>query len=109
MASKSQPLSLDAFLLPLQIDIPTIHGLARSLCSTFNTLAAQSKDQFLPTPISEELLRPRRDEDGRYELFLLDSYYSIFLQPGTRSWLLPLSYERWDGQNSYLDSITDSF
>ena len=58
--------SLDDFLRPLSIDIPKIHKLARSLCDTYTNLAKESQDQFLPTPISESLLRPAGDAEGRY-------------------------------------------
>ncbi|TAQ91651.1 hypothetical protein B7494_g45 [Chlorociboria aeruginascens] len=58
--------SLEAFLLPLKIDIEKIHKLAQSLNLTFRRLAKESQEQFLPTPISDRLLRPSGDRDGRY-------------------------------------------
>ncbi|PBP23559.1 hexokinase-1, partial [Diplocarpon rosae] len=64
MATSKQSPFLDSFLRPLQIDIPKIHSLARSLCETFTSLAAESEEQFLPTPISESLLRPEQDQKG---------------------------------------------
>ncbi|KAK2627723.1 hypothetical protein QTJ16_002369 [Diplocarpon rosae] len=66
MGTSTQALSLDSFLRPLHIDIPKIHSLARSLCDTFTSLAAESEEQFLPTPISESLLRPEQQQKGRY-------------------------------------------
>ena len=57
---------LDQVLAPLDVDINKIHALARSLCETFKTLAKESTNQFLPTPISEEVLRPDLEGKGRY-------------------------------------------
>ncbi|CAG8961653.1 hypothetical protein HYFRA_00006190 [Hymenoscyphus fraxineus] len=59
-------LTLEAFLRPLEIDIHKIHGLARSLATTYERLARESKDQFLSTPISDSVLRPVGDTGGRY-------------------------------------------
>ena len=56
---------LDAFLQPLAIDTRTVLQLSRELASTFGTLSAESLDQFLPTPISESILRPARQNHGR--------------------------------------------
>ncbi len=64
MAATRHP--LDDFLHPLDVDVSKIRSLARSLCHTFTRLAAESQDQFLPTPISESILRPSGDEEGRY-------------------------------------------
>ncbi|KUJ16226.1 actin-like ATPase domain-containing protein [Mollisia scopiformis] len=58
--------SLDEFLRPLQVDIPTIHNLANKLCATYTALAAKSQDQFLPTPISDSVLRSSGEAKGRY-------------------------------------------
>ncbi|KAF4631915.1 hypothetical protein G7Y89_g6218 [Cudoniella acicularis] len=58
--------SLDEFLRPLNIDIPKIHSLAKSLSYTFTRLAKESKNQFLSTPISDSLLRPEGDGKGRF-------------------------------------------
>lgn len=49
-------LPLEDFLRPLHIDTTKIHSLASSLARTYTHLAAESQDQFLPTPISEEIL-----------------------------------------------------
>ncbi|TLS28160.1 hypothetical protein PpBr36_00936 [Pyricularia pennisetigena] len=57
--------SLETFLEPLHIDTQLVHRLAQDLCSTFADLAAQSDDQFLPTPISESLLLQRAAVDGK--------------------------------------------
>lgn len=53
----SEP-DLDEFLRPLDIDVATAHRLSRELYGTFRHLAAHSLHQFLPTPISESILRP---------------------------------------------------
>jgi hypothetical protein len=58
-------LNLDEFLQPLAIDTQTVLELSRELESTFRTLSAESLDQFLPTPISESILRPAQQEQGR--------------------------------------------
>jgi hypothetical protein len=60
--------TLEDFLAPLAIDLPKIHSLARRLCETFKRLAKESESQFLPTPISDAVLRPSGDERGRYEI-----------------------------------------
>ncbi|TGO88354.1 hypothetical protein BPOR_0167g00060 [Botrytis porri] len=60
------PTALDQVLTPLEVDINKIHALAKSLCETFKTLAKESTNQFLPTPISEEVLRPDHEGKGRY-------------------------------------------
>ncbi|CAL3962863.1 unnamed protein product [Diplocarpon coronariae] len=66
MATSKLSLSLDSFLRPLHIDIPKIQSLSRSLCDTFTSLAAESQEQFLPTPISDSVLRPEGDQTGRH-------------------------------------------
>ncbi|KAK0119744.1 hypothetical protein ONS95_011179 [Cadophora gregata] len=66
MATTRQSLDSSSFLEPLSIDTAKIRSLARSLCSTFTSLAANSQEQFLPTPISDSVLRPEGDESGRY-------------------------------------------
>jgi hypothetical protein len=58
--------SLDKFLQPLAIDSRTALELSRELASTFRTLSSESLDQFLPTPISESILRPAGQNHGRY-------------------------------------------
>ncbi|KAH8809101.1 hexokinase family protein-like protein [Xylogone sp. PMI_703] len=64
MAPSAQ--SLEDFLQPLAVDVPKLCDLSRRLCETYNTLAATSQAQFLPTPISDSILRPSRDSKGRY-------------------------------------------
>ncbi len=66
VSSLSMATPLDAFLQPLSVDVEKIHNLARSLRDTFLKLALSSRDQFLPTPISDKILRPEGDESGRY-------------------------------------------
>ena len=56
---------IESFLHPLSVDISKIHRLARAFSLTFANLAAFSQDQFLPTPISDSVLRPEGDEKGR--------------------------------------------
>ena len=58
-------LSLDEFLRPLAIDSQTVLELSRELEMTFRRLSAESPDQFLPTPISESMLRPAARGHGR--------------------------------------------
>lgn len=62
MAFKKK-LELADFLRPLHMDRELALALSRDLSTTFKHLAAESTDQFLPTPISESILRPldRRD------------------------------------------------
>lgn len=59
MASGQQPhqQSLDDFLRPLEITDDTVLELSRELHDTFLQLSDKSDNQFLPTPISESLLR----------------------------------------------------
>ncbi|KAK4151092.1 hypothetical protein C8A00DRAFT_45633 [Chaetomidium leptoderma] len=57
--------SLDEFLQPLAIHAQTVLELSRELASTFRQLSAESLDQFLPTPISESILRPAGRDHGR--------------------------------------------
>ncbi|KAI1118836.1 MFS general substrate transporter [Nemania sp. NC0429] len=49
---------LEHFLSPLHIDVKKAHVLSHELYRTFQHLAAESLTQFLPTPISESILRP---------------------------------------------------
>ncbi|KAI0863614.1 major facilitator superfamily domain-containing protein [Xylaria cubensis] len=57
---------LENFLKPLHIDVTKAHVLAHELHQTFRHLAAESLTQFLPTPISESILRPKGGhEKGR--------------------------------------------
>lgn len=60
--------ALDDFLQPLAIDDKTVLELSRELASAFRILSAESLDQFLPTPISESVLRPRHRDNGRWVL-----------------------------------------
>ncbi|KAI9649827.1 N-acetylglucosamine kinase 1 [Ciborinia camelliae] len=62
----SDPTILVDFLQPLNVDITKIHALARSLCETFKHLAKESTNQFLPTPITEDVLKPEIEGKGRY-------------------------------------------
>ncbi|KAI1121912.1 major facilitator superfamily domain-containing protein [Nemania abortiva] len=48
---------LECFLEPMHIDVTKAHVLAHELYQTFQHLAAESLAQFLPTPISESILR----------------------------------------------------
>lgn len=57
--------SLSEFLIPLAIDVKKIHELAKSLSTTFISLAAESENQFLATPISDSILRTEGDDTGR--------------------------------------------
>ena len=57
-------LSIDEFLRPLHIDSTLVVDLARELTATFRELSAESLNQFLPTPISESILRPEADHSG---------------------------------------------
>jgi len=60
---------LDEFLEPLRVTNEVVHQLSREFYSTFKKLAAESKDMFLSTPISESILRPAgrtRKHQGRY-------------------------------------------
>lgn len=59
MASKQpqQARSIDEFLIPLRIDDTVVSNLSREMTKTFIDLSATSETQFLPTPISESLLR----------------------------------------------------
>ncbi|KAI0107528.1 major facilitator superfamily domain-containing protein [Nemania sp. FL0031] len=49
---------LACFLKPIHIDVPKAHVLTHELYEAFQHLAAESLTQFLPTPISESILRP---------------------------------------------------
>ncbi|TQN63800.1 Hexokinase-1 [Colletotrichum shisoi] len=50
--------ALQRFLQPLQVDSQKIHTLSRLFHANFKLLALDAQDQFLPTPISESILRP---------------------------------------------------
>jgi len=74
-AAESLSPPLQDFLLPLNIDSPKILELAVDLCQTFKKLAAESENQFLPTPISESILSPSVSGGGRYGMLLF--FYSL--------------------------------
>lgn len=58
--------NLDAFLRPLAVDTTRVLQLAKEMTSTFTRLAQESSNQFLPTPISEPILRHvARTENGK--------------------------------------------
>ncbi|KAF6811635.1 hexokinase-1 [Colletotrichum sojae] len=50
--------ALQQFLQSLQVDNHKIHTLSSLFYSNFRHLAIHASDQFLPTPISESILRP---------------------------------------------------
>ncbi|KAF5237004.1 hypothetical protein FANTH_10991 [Fusarium anthophilum] len=52
------PVTIEEFLEPLSVDIDKINRLSQLFLKTFEKLAAGSENQFLPTPISEAILRP---------------------------------------------------
>jgi hypothetical protein len=56
---------LDQFLEPLRIDSSKLIALAGELSRTYTRLAAESENQFLPTPLSDSLLGPSVAEVGR--------------------------------------------
>ncbi|ATY63794.1 hexokinase family protein XprF, putative [Cordyceps militaris CM01] len=59
MAAQDQ--LLEKFLEPIQIDLETCHALTYGFFDCFKALAANPTDQFLPTPISDAILRPIAD------------------------------------------------
>jgi hypothetical protein len=50
------------FLEPLSIDVDRSYELSRKFLANFRDLAANSRDQWLPTPISESILRHLSDQ-----------------------------------------------
>jgi hypothetical protein len=55
---------LDEFLRPLPATDPElVLKLAKELGATFKRLSAESREMFLPTPISESILRPVAGRD----------------------------------------------
>ena len=58
MALNKPSTSMQEFLSTLSIDIEKIDTLYQLFLETIEDLAANSENQFLPTPISESLLRP---------------------------------------------------
>lgn len=61
MAAPARDPALQKFLQPLAIDLDICHDLSKRFLDNFAHLAAESPDQFLPTPISESILRPIAD------------------------------------------------
>ncbi len=57
--------TIQSFLGPLEIDVQKTYNLAESFYHTFKKLAAESNDQFLPTPLFEGILKPEEDRSGR--------------------------------------------
>ncbi|KAJ2907369.1 Hexokinase-1 [Zalerion maritima] len=55
--------ALKDFLKPLGTNSPLLHQLVKDFCITFRELAADSHDQFLPTPVFESTLRPCQSRD----------------------------------------------
>lgn len=60
--------ALREFLRPLDIDIDKVHRLSEAYYATFRDLAANDSNQFLPTPISESILRPVSEGGGHGKL-----------------------------------------
>ncbi|KAJ4131859.1 hypothetical protein NW768_006059 [Fusarium equiseti] len=54
----SASLSIEEFLEPLSVDIDKIDELSHHFLEAFEKLARDSENQFLPTPISDAILRP---------------------------------------------------
>ena len=69
MAAAGPSPSLQDFLQPLYIDLPKVIDLAVSLSKAYRKLAAESENQFLPTPVSDSTLCPSAAEAGRYGIF----------------------------------------
>ncbi|KAK1755825.1 hypothetical protein QBC47DRAFT_322824 [Echria macrotheca] len=66
-ATTTTTTAIDDFLKPLAVDLPRIRELADELADVFRELSAHSPDQFLPTPISESILRPAAGQHrGRF-------------------------------------------
>ncbi|KAI0159245.1 hexokinase-7 [Pestalotiopsis sp. NC0098] len=60
-------MAVEDFLRPLHMDVATVQQLSHEFHQTFRYLAAESQDQFLPTPITESILRPTAgSEKGKY-------------------------------------------
>lgn len=69
MAAAGPSPSLHDFLQPLSVDLPKIVDLAVSLSKEYRRLAAESENQFLPTPVSDSTLDPSAADGGRYGMF----------------------------------------
>ena len=54
---------LDAFLRPLTLHEPTLHGLAYQFSTVYKELALCSEEQFLPTPVTA---LPSGNETGQF-------------------------------------------
>ncbi len=66
MATSVTATGIDEFLKPLRVNSDLLYQLSQEFTANFKHLAAESTDQFLPTPISESLLRPvGRNHRGR--------------------------------------------
>ncbi|PHH64806.1 hypothetical protein CDD81_3872 [Ophiocordyceps australis] len=58
---------VDDYLAPFDIDVEKCNLLSHRFLATFAALAAESHQQFLPTPISESILQPIADHGhGRH-------------------------------------------
>jgi hypothetical protein len=79
MAAAGPSLSLQDFLQPLSIDLSKVVALAASLSKAYRRLAAESQNQFLPTPVSDSTLCPSAAEPGRYGMFSF-SVLVIFIE-----------------------------
>ncbi|KPM39798.1 hypothetical protein AK830_g6791 [Neonectria ditissima] len=53
--------SIRDFLEPLELDLEKAHSLSQAFLRTFEKLALESQNQFLPTPITESILRPAHE------------------------------------------------
>jgi hypothetical protein len=53
--------SIEDFLEPLSVDLDKIHSLSQRFLVAFEKLASDSQNQFLPTPISDAILRPEAE------------------------------------------------
>jgi hypothetical protein len=69
--------SLKGFLSPLAVDLQKLVTLSRKLEKTYRKLAAEAENQFLPTPISDSILRPVACKGGRLVSFLFTVIYRV--------------------------------
>lgn len=69
---------LTEFLKPLDIDLEKVVQLAKKLEGCYRGLARESHNQFLPTPISDRVLRPNSNAGGRYVQALNAKYLQCF-------------------------------
>ncbi|KAI8723634.1 Phosphotransferase [Fusarium sp. LHS14.1] len=60
--------SIQDFLEPLSVDIDRIHSLSQHFLVAFEKLASDSHNQFLPTPISDAILRPEAERSQECHL-----------------------------------------